>query len=315
MGLRVLAFPSILSGGTITGSVVITGTLEVQGLVTASVGQVVTGAANITVQSSTAFTAARSGTNYAFQVDTDTTNSATGLKVTAAAAGGGVALAGISSGANEAVTFNAKGSGTITIGGSSSGVVHIGTGGGYAHFDRIITAGGDAIALIGSTGISIGRNCLGGSVGAVDVRNVDTTQTALYVRAPAAQTAPLADFQLDGTPKVRITPTNLVMYDDVLILRDVNAGLVASTTQTQGQGALTAEVNEVATVANANDTVTMPGAVAGLRVVVINNGANTLQIFPASGDDLGAGVNASITLAAGSNGMYQAYNATNWETL
>lgn len=100
-----------------------------------------------------------------------------------------------------------------------------------------------------------------------------------------------------------------------LVRHNVTEGITASTTQTQGQGALTAEVNEVATVANTNDTVTLPSAVAGYRVVVINNGANTLQIFPASGDNLGVGVDTATTLAAGSNVVYQAYNATNWESI
>ncbi len=95
--------------------------------------------------------------------------------------------------------------------------------------------------------------------------------------------------------------------------RSVTATITASTTQTQGQGALTADVNEVATVANANDTVTLPSAVAGMEITVINNGANTLKIFPASGDNLGAGVDTSTTLAVGSNVTYASYNATNWE--
>lgn len=90
------------------------------------------------------------------------------------------------------------------------------------------------------------------------------------------------------------------------------AGITASTTQTQGQGALTADINEVSTVANANDTVTLPTAVAGKEVVIINNGANTLRIFPASGDDLGSGVDTATTLASGSSVRYTAYNATNW---
>jgi hypothetical protein len=105
----------------------------------------------------------------------------------------------------------------------------------------------------------------------------------------------------------------VAMGNDALIKRDVNAGITASTTQSQGQRALTAEINEVATCANDNDVVTLPTAVVGLRVMVINNGAKTLQIFPASGDDLGAGVNTSETLASGSNKTYQAYDVTNWE--
>jgi len=100
-----------------------------------------------------------------------------------------------------------------------------------------------------------------------------------------------------------------------LIRHKVVAGITASTTQTQGNGALTGEVNEVATVANANDTVTLPSAVLGYRVVLINNGANTLRIFPASGDNLGAGVDTATTLASGSNVTYQAYDVTNWESI
>lgn len=100
-----------------------------------------------------------------------------------------------------------------------------------------------------------------------------------------------------------------------LIYVSTTAGITASTTQTQGNGALTSSLNEVSVVANPNDTVTVPAAAAGLTVKIINNGANTLQIFPASGDNLGAGVNTAVTLAAGSNVVYTAYDATNWEAI
>lgn len=93
------------------------------------------------------------------------------------------------------------------------------------------------------------------------------------------------------------------------------SGITASDNQSQGQCPLTAEVNEVSTVAHPNDVVTMPPAKAGIIVTIINNGANTLQIFPASGDDLGAGVNVSVTLASGANVTYVAYDDTNWEEL
>jgi hypothetical protein len=99
------------------------------------------------------------------------------------------------------------------------------------------------------------------------------------------------------------------------IQRNVNAGLTASTSQSQGQGALTAEINEVSTCANDDDTVTLPTAAAGLKIVIINNGANRLQIFPAASDNLGAGANSSLAggLVAGENITFIAYDATNWE--
>jgi hypothetical protein len=92
-------------------------------------------------------------------------------------------------------------------------------------------------------------------------------------------------------------------------------GITASTTQTQGNGELSNEINVIATCANPNDTVTLPAAVAGRRVVVINNGAQTAKIFPASGDNLGAGADTATTLGATNNVVFQAYDATNWEVI
>jgi hypothetical protein len=120
---------------------------------------------------------------------------------------------------------------------------------------------------------------------------------------------------IDGSGKTISLKGAWGMGDDAYFTRDVNAGLTASITQSQGQGALTAEVNEVATCANDNDTVTLPSAATGMWVTVINNGAKTLQIFPASGDDLGQGVDTSTTLATGTNTIFQAYDVTNWEEL
>jgi hypothetical protein len=92
-----------------------------------------------------------------------------------------------------------------------------------------------------------------------------------------------------------------------------SGAVTASTTQTQGQGAITAEIVNVSVCANANDTVTLPTAKAGIRCYIFNNGAQTLQIFPASGDNLGAGVDTAKTLAAGKQALFIAYDATNWQ--
>ena len=101
---------------------------------------------------------------------------------------------------------------------------------------------------------------------------------------------------------------------DGLLRHTVKSGITASTTQSQGQQPLTQDVNEISVVANANDTVTLPSATAYSRTItIINNGANTMQIFPASGDNLGAGVDTATTLAAGSNVQFVNYNVTNWE--
>ena len=94
-----------------------------------------------------------------------------------------------------------------------------------------------------------------------------------------------------------------------------HVGITASTTQSQGNGILLSSYNQVATVANANDTVTLTAAEAGVKQTIVNNGANTLQIFPASGDDLGSGVDTATTLAAGNSITFLAYDVTNWNII
>ncbi len=86
------------------------------------------GVVNNAVQSATALSTGRTSANPALQVDTNTASSVTGLKVTAAAAGSGTALTVISSGANEFLTIDAKGSGDVRIGGSSTGDILLGGG-------------------------------------------------------------------------------------------------------------------------------------------------------------------------------------------
>lgn len=93
-------------------------------------------------------------------------------------------------------------------------------------------------------------------------------------------------------------------------------GITASTTQTQGQQPLTRGHNVIATCATANDTVTMPSCVAGRDLSIANNGAETLQVFPASGDSIdGGSVDASITIASGSRALFRGDDGTNWTQL
>ena len=98
--------------------------------------------------------------------------------------------------------------------------------------------------------------------------------------------------------------------------KSVESGITASTTQSQGQEPLTKEVNQISTCGNANDVVTLIAAFVGAVQVVINDGANTLQIFPASGDSIdGGSVDASTTLATGKRAIFYAYDATDWSKI
>ena len=119
-------------------------------------------------------------------------------------------------------------------------------------------------------------------------------------------------YQVDGS--VALT-AGITMPLNGFLDSSYAAGITASTTQTQGQQALTNEINEVATVANDNDVVTLPTAVAGRAVTIFNNGAYTLQIFPASGDSIDdAAVDVSTTLAAEATQEFVATGSTVWES-
>jgi hypothetical protein len=66
--------------------------------------------------------------NPTLKVDGTASSAATGIQVTGAAAASGAAISVISSGTNENLTLDAKGSGTITLGGTSTGAVIVGSG-------------------------------------------------------------------------------------------------------------------------------------------------------------------------------------------
>jgi hypothetical protein len=81
-------------------------------------------------------------------------------------------------------------------------------------------------------------------------------------------------------------------------------GLVAGTTQTAAGGTpITSSIAEFDTVAHNNDAGTLPPAQPGMQIAVINNGANTLQVFAATaalggaagGDTVNGGASTTIT--------------------
>jgi len=128
-----------------------------------------------------------------------------------------------------------------------------------------------------------------------------------------ATTVKIQGAPTEGTNNYALWVTAGGVRVDGDLLLSVTRSITASVTQTQGQQALTSAANLVETVANANEVVTLPSAVAGLGCEVVNAGANTLQIFPASGDAIqGNAVNTSVTLAAGNSSAFRAYDATDW---
>lgn len=77
-------------------------------------------------------------------------------------------------------------------------------------------------------------------------------------------------------------------------------GITAFATGGQANAvALTASVNRITTVVNAGDSVRLPVATAGAEVVVINAAANSMNVFPSTGNAINAlSANAAYAVAA-----------------
>lgn len=133
----------------------------------------------------------------------------------------------------------------------------------------------------------------------------------------AEATVPAATMEVEvndsgASKRISLGTLNTIPWGGYMTLTGTT-GITASTTQTQGQMPLTSTFNVIATVANANDTVTLPTAATGRVVYVLNVGANTAKIFPASGDSIASGaVNASVTILTMTVVGFIAANDTNW---
>ena len=100
------------------------------------------------------------------------------------------------------------------------------------------------------------------------------------------------------------------------IYSGLTAGITAFATGGQGSAtALTSDINEISTCATTGDSVKLPTAVAGRVVRIINNGAAACDVFPWASDDIGAGTNTAISLAAGAGVTYAAYSTTDWRAV
>lgn len=125
---RVLAAASaILLAGALAfagNNLSVDGNVTIGGTTTLSGAVGLTGAQTVTSASASALAVGANGaTNPVLQVDASTASAATGVKVTGAAAASGVAIAAISSATDENMKIDAKGSGTVTLGGTSTGAI------------------------------------------------------------------------------------------------------------------------------------------------------------------------------------------------
>jgi hypothetical protein len=174
-------------------------------------GIAISGTSTLTSNSANALVVGANGaSNPQLQVDASTGSVATGLAVRGLAAGGGVTLTAISSGTNETLALNAKGSGAVAIGNVSTGGVQIAGGGGGVK----MTLGSDA------TGDIYYRDS-GGNLARLPVGS-NTNVLTLSGGLPSWQAGSSSASITVGTTTVNSGTTNNILYN--------NAGTLANGT-------------------------------------------------------------------------------------
>jgi len=115
------------------------------------------------------------------------------------------------------------------------------------------------------------------------------------------------------TPKTSLDPSDISGY--VRDASSTRSGIVARAGGGQANATLIAATyNRVLTVATAGDSVRLPRARPGVEIFIANRGANSLNVFPATGDFINAlAANAAFARAAGTMSSFICVLAGRWE--
>jgi len=149
--------------------------------------------------------------------------------------------------------------------------------------------------------------------------STDTPANTLFFGTAASQRLLYSAnaFAFQEATTISTTTGNLSLAPTgTLVANSVNAGVTANTNSSQGDSPITQFYTQISVCANPGDAVTLPSAATGMMCIVANDGANSADIFPATGDDINeAGVNVAYALAANANALFIAHDATNWSVI
>lgn len=108
--------------------------------------------------------------------------------------------------------------------------------------------------------------------------------------------ADVLGFAAGGVEAMRFTEGN----GSVLQAPEANVGLTADIGSAQGDGVITSSYNVYSTVATAGDAATLPAVFDINSLIYIkNDGAESMDVFPALGDNAGAGADTAVAIASG----------------
>jgi len=237
-----------------------------------------TGTATITTTSASGLAVGREGaTNPVLLIDAATASVATGVKITGAAAAGGVAIAAISSGTNESLTIDAKGSGTITLGGTSTGAITLTRA---TTISAALTYGGvtlsNSVTGTGSMVLSAGPT-ITGTLSTANHTITSASANALAV-GPNGTTNPV--FKIDastGSQAAGLSLTGAATGGTVALAAIDSGSNAGLSINGKGTGAVT-----LASVSTGGVVVGAAGSVVG-KIAFANATSGTITVQPTTG--------------------------------
>lgn len=184
------------------------------------------------------------------------------------------------------------------------------TGDGFDLVDLTSITGSAYITAIDNVGSS--PNAAGMTVNGstLNLEPADSTHPGL-VNAITQTFGGAKTFLADLTAGAKLLVTSYLQRSAASGLTAFAGGGQASALQ------LTKDVNRVTTVASSGDSVKLPPGLPGMKVVVINDGANSMSVYPTSGEEIDAlGVDAAFALTTtAKNTTFVCASAGLWKSI
>jgi hypothetical protein len=170
-----------------------------------------------------------------------------------------------------------------------------GTSGGVPYFSATTTMSSSAL-------LTANALMVGGGAGAAP----STISTGTGVLSALGQ-------NVNGSGAISLTTSPALTTPSLSGATVSTSATVSAGTNAQGQAALTSDYNVITTAANNPSGATLPTGTIGRSVMVVNKGANPVNLYPASGGAIDAlGANAAISLPVNGVLFLQASSATQW---
>lgn len=269
--------------GQINGNLIVSGTI--------SSGGETSSALTITATSADALAVGSQGTtNPALQVDTSGgVTDVTGLYINANAAGSGLALSTTSSGTNENLTIDAKGSGTVTINGTATGIVAL---------PANSTVGGVAIAT--SSSATVPFTLTGSNAAALAVGQNGATNPAFNIDTSTATSVNGINIKSNATGTAPVLSVISSATNENLSIQAKGTGTISIATVSSG----TVSIGSALVVSKVASAAFNVGANGSTNPVLVVN-SNTASV--ATGISvIGAAAGAGVAVNAISSGTNEA---------